>query len=109
MKYGFLTSILLLTLCGLVSAAPLDESEEKQARHLFAVLGCRACHDFEQRNSNLAGSLDRIGLKLTEAKILERLQLPPEKLGTGEQFMPSYQKTPIEQLKLLSRFLAERK
>lgn len=105
---GFITFLSLFVFCGLVSAAPLGEREEQQARHLFAVLGCRACHDFEQSGSNLAGSLDRIGLKLNEAKILERLQLPPVKLGTGDKFMPSYQKTPIEQLKLLSRFLAER-
>ena len=108
MRAVFLT-LLLLAVSGILHAEPLSESQNQRARHLFLDLGCRACHDFDKSGSNLAISLDRIGLKLSEETILQRLQLPPEKLDQGAKFMPSYQTTPIEQLKLLSRFLANRK
>jgi hypothetical protein len=104
-----ITLLLLLCLNATGYAAPLNENEQQLARRLFVTLGCRACHDFEKSSSTLAGSLDRIGLKLGETRILELLLLPPGKIGHGDKFMPSYQTTPIEQLKLLSRFLAERK
>ncbi len=100
---------LLIILSSELHAEPLTENQQQQAHRLLTALGCRACHDFNKSGSNLAISLDRIGLKLSEAEILQRLQLPPEKLDEEEKFMPSYQTTSIEQLKLLSRFLANRK
>lgn len=108
MRSVFITFLLLL-LAGGLAAEPLNKDQREQAWRLFSALGCRACHDFNKSGSNLAGSLDRIGLKLSEEMILQRLQMPAEKLPRGEKFMPSYQTTPTEQLKLLSRFLAERK
>ena len=105
----FFSTLLLLILAGNLHAALLTKAQQQQALRLFSAFGCRACHDFEKSGSNIAGSLDRIGLKLSKEKILQRLQLPPEELGRGEKFMPSYQTTPPEQLELLSRFLAARK
>ena len=102
-------TLLLLALSTSLQAEPLTHDQEQQARRLFTALGCRACHDFNKSGSTLAGSLDRIGLKLGEAEILKRLQLPPADIPEGEKFMPSYQTTPLEQLELLSRFLANRK
>lgn len=102
-------SILFILFCSPLVAAPLSEADQKEAWRLFVALGCQGCHDFNRSGSNLAESLDRIGLKLNEAQILERLQRPPERHGKGDKFMPSYQTSPITQLKLLSRFLAERK
>jgi hypothetical protein len=108
MKPVFFIFLLLILSNGL-HAEPLTKDQHQQVQDLFTALGCRACHDFDKSGSNLANSLDRIGLKLSEAEILQRLQRPPKKLDVGENFMPSYQTTSIEQLKLLSRFLANRK
>ncbi len=108
MKSIFPLLILLLLSSG-AQAEPLSKGESQLARQLFSALGCRACHDFDKSGANLAGSLDRIGLKLNEEKILTRLKQPPAAEQGGNKFMPSYQTTPIEQLKLLSRFLANRK
>ncbi len=104
-----LFTLLLLGLCTPLHAEPLSKSEYRQAQRLFVALGCRACHDFEKSGSTLAGSLDRIGLKLNEEEILRRLQLAPEERDEANKYMPSYQTTPADQLKLLSRFLAARK
>ncbi len=108
MKSVFFT-FLLLALAANLHAEPLTKTQQQQALRLFSAFGCRACHDFENSGSNIAGSLDRIGLKLRKEQILQRLQLPPEEVGQGEKFMPSYQTTPADQLELLSRFLASRK
>ena len=108
MRSVFFT-FLLLVHCGGVHAEPLTQDQQQQAWRLFKALGCRACHDFDKSGSTLAGSLDRIGLKLNEAEILQRLQMPSQKIPLGKEFMPSYRTTPPEQLGLLSRFLAARK
>jgi hypothetical protein len=108
MRSVFFTFLLFFFASGLY-AEPLSENQRQQAQRLFSALGCRACHDFARSGSNLAGPLGRIGLKLNAESILERLQLPPEKLTEGDKFMPSYQSTPLEQLQILSRFLANRK
>ena len=108
MRSVFFT-FLLLVLCGGVHAEPLTQDQQQQAWRLFKALGCRACHDFDKSGSNLARSLDRIGRKLNEAEILQRLQMSPQEIPRGKKFMPSYRTTPPEQLDLLSRFLAERK
>lgn len=100
---------LLLILSSGLQAEPLSKDQQLQAQRLFTALGCRACHDFNKSGSNLAISLDRIGLKLNEAEILQKLQQPPRKMDPEDRFMPSYQTTSIKQLKLLSRFLANRK
>lgn len=108
MKIVYFTFLLLL--CGgSLAAQPLSQAEDAEARRLFAALGCQACHDFDKSGSNLAPPLDRIGLKLSQEQILERLQRPPGQTGAGKNFMPAYDSTPPEQLKLLSRFLAGRK
>jgi len=108
MRSVFIT-LLLMLVAGALQAEVQSQGQQEQAWRLFSALGCRACHDFNKSGSNLAGSLDRIGLKLNEEEILQRLLIPADQLPRGEKFMPSYQTTPIEQLKLLSRFLAERK
>ncbi len=108
MKPVFFIFLLLILSNGL-HAEPLTKDQHQQAQRLFIALGCRACHDLNESGSNLAKPLDRIGLKLNEAEILHRLQQPPGKMGPKDKFMPSYQTTSIEQLKLLSRFLANRK
>ncbi len=108
MKSVFFTFLLLALASGL-QAEPLSKDQQQQAWRLFTALGCRACHDYDKSGSNLAGSLDRIGLKLSEENILKRLQMSPEAIPRGDKFMPSYKTTPIEQLELLSRFLANHK
>jgi len=100
---------LLLILASGLQAELLSKTQQQQAQRLFTALGCRACHDFNKSGSNLAISLDRIGLKLNEAEILRKLQQPPGKMGPEDKFMPSYQTTSLEQLELLSLFLANRK
>ncbi|WP_020677177.1 c-type cytochrome [Geopsychrobacter electrodiphilus] len=102
-------TLLLSTLTSPLLAADLTSEQSAQARQLFTALGCQACHDFNKSGSTLAPSLDRIGLKLNAEQILARLQLPAQKLGQGEKFMPSYRTTAPAQLELLSRFLAQRK
>ncbi len=106
---AILLPLLLIILGTPALAAPLTSEEQQQARQLFVDLGCRACHDFEKSGATLARSLDRIGLKLDQKTILQRLQQLPEQLGEGDMFMPSYRTTPRAQLELLSHFLAERK
>ncbi len=106
----FIFSILpILFLAGGLAAEPLSKDQQEDASQLFMSLGCRACHVFNKRGPNLAGSLDHIGRTLSEGEILHRLQLPPEEIKPGEKFMPSYHTVSAEQLRLLSRFLAERK
>ena len=101
--------ILLLVISSGLHAEPLTTDQKQQAWRLFTALGCRACHDFNKSGSNLAGSLDRIGLKLGEEEIFQKLQQAPKEQRQTDKFMPSYQTTPTKQLRLLSRFLANRK
>ncbi len=108
MRLTALTFLFLLCTAPLL-AQPLTVAEETEARQLFVALGCQACHDFDKSGSKLAASLDRIGLRLDEAQILERLQRTPRQAAAAEPFMPSYSSTPLAQLKLLSRFLAGRR
>ena len=108
MKPVFILFLLLILSSGL-QAEPLSENQHQQAQRLFTALGCRACHDFNKSGSNLAISLDRIGLKLNETEILQKLQQTHDNKNPEDKFMPSYQTTSLEQLELLSRFLANRK
>lgn len=101
---------LLILLCASpLAAQPLSAAEHTEARRLFVALGCQGCHDFNQSGSTLAGSLDRIGLKLDETQILELLLRTPQQTAAADKFMPSYNTTPRAQLERLSRFLAGRK
>ncbi len=102
-------TILLFALALPLRAESLSSDQNREAGRLFAALGCRGCHGFAPGENGFGPSLDRIGLKLDAAQILQRLQLAPEELGQGEKFMPSYRTTPIDQLELLSRYLAARK
>jgi hypothetical protein len=99
----------LSVFCAPLAAAELPPEEQRLAKKLLSDLGCKACHDIDKSGSTLAGSLERIGLKLDAAQIQARLQRPSKDLGQGKNFMPSYQTTAPEQLELLSRFLANRK
>jgi len=105
-----LTALTMLILfCGSpLAAQPLTAAEETEARQLLMALGCQACHDFDNSGSKLAGSLDRIGLRLDETRILELLLRTPQQAAAAEKFMPSYSSTPRAQLELLSHFLAGR-
>lgn len=103
-------SIFLLLLSSVnLRAEQLNPEQLQEAQQLLYRLGCLGCHDFNDSGASLAPSLDRIGLKLGEEEIFKQLDQPSETLGRGRKFMPSYQTTPIEQRRLLSRFLANRK
>lgn len=106
---ALLPLFLLLLLAGPALAAELNATQQREAARLFTALGCRGCHDFAKSGSTLASSLDRIGLKLSAAQILQILQQPPQQSPPGEKFMPSYRTTPRAQLELLSDYLAARK
>jgi hypothetical protein len=103
-------SIFLLLLSSVnLWAEQLSPEQSQEAQQLLYRLGCLGCHNFNDSGANLAPSLDRIGLKLGEEAIFRQLAQPSENLGHGQEFMPSYQTTPLEQRRLLSRFLANRK
>lgn len=105
----WLSFFLLLLSSFNLQAEQLSYEQAQQAEQLLYRLGCLGCHDFNASGARLAPSLDRIGLQLDEAGIFKQLDQPAEALGRGEKFMPSYQTTPVEQRRLLSRFLANRK
>jgi hypothetical protein len=107
---SIIASILILSVfCAPLVAAELTPEEQRLAKKLIRDLGCQACHDLDKSGSTLAGSLERIGLKMDAAQIQARLQRPVEDLGRSKNFMPAYHSTTPDQLKLISRFLANRK
>lgn len=105
----WLSIFLLLLGSANLRAEVFSHEQSQEAQQLLYRLGCLGCHDFNASGASLAPSLDRVGLKLDADAIFKQLSYPPAVLGSGEKFMPSYQTTPVEQRRLLSRFLANRK
>lgn len=80
-----------------------EERAPSDALELIKSLGCRACHKLAGEGGTLAPELDKIGSRKTAKQIEQHLaaHLKPN----PDAFMPSYNTTSQEELKLLSDYL----
>jgi cbb3-type cytochrome oxidase cytochrome c subunit len=95
--------LIILTFLTLITAGSLL-ADEKAARNLILSQGCKACHTFEGDGGSLGPPLDRIGEKLTEGQLRQKLLYP--KKSTPESVMPSFEHLTEDELQALVSFLA---
>ena len=103
MRQQLTTTMFLLLFSLLLTFPATAEESEVQARRLLNALGCKGCHSFEGDGGSLAPALDQIGSRLTGEQIEKHLAAHTETRKQG--FMPSYNTTAEDKLKILSDFL----
>lgn len=96
---------IILLLCCLSATAQVCAANEttQKAVDLINSLGCKACHKISGEGGNLAAELDNIGSRMTRTQISDYLAAHTE--PNKEAFMPSYNTSSQDELKMLSEYL----
>jgi len=93
---------LLLMLAGPAAAKDSDK-ESARGKELVASLGCTGCHVVEGKGGALGPSLDGIGKRMDDDKIIEKLVDP--KASNPQSIMPAFPQLPKDDLKAIAEYL----